>query len=235
MLRIEDLDAGYGAFKVLNNITLGAKEGETVAVIGPNGAGKTTLVSTIMGLIRPSSGTVRFLDEDITLLKPHEIVEKGITLVPERRRLFSSFSVSENLDMGAFLLKNREEKRKRLELVFENFPVLKDRLNQTGGTLSGGEQQMLAVARGLMGNPKLLILDEPSVGLAPIAIETLYKTLSSFPEQGITLLLIEQNVNAALSIADRVYVMSAGKIVAEDTVEKIVNNKEIVERYLTIT
>lgn len=221
-------------FKAVDDATLEVKEGETVAIIGPNGAGKSTLVKAIMGLIKPFSGKIRFLDKDITILKPYEIVRTRITLIPEGRRLFPAFSVSENLDMGAYLLKNKEEKRKRLELVFKNFPVLKGRLKQIAGTLSGGEQQMLAVARGLMTNPKLLILDEPSVGLAPIAIETLYKTLSTFPDQGITLLDIEQNVNAALSIADRVYVMTTGKIIAEDTVDNIVKNKDIVEKFLTM-
>ncbi|MFX1534835.1 MAG: ABC transporter ATP-binding protein [Promethearchaeota archaeon] len=234
MLNIENLTAGYGLLKVVEDINIEVNEGETVAIIGSNGAGKSTLVKTIMGLINPLSGTINFLNNDITVLKPHEIVRLGLCLIPERRRLFPLFSVSENLDMGGYLIKSKEKKKKREELVFKNFPILKKRLKQLAGTLSGGEQQMLAIGRGLMMNPKLLILDEPSVGLAPIAIETLYNVLRTFPKQGITVLAIEQNVNAALSIAKRVYVVSTGKIIAEGTVEEIVDNKDIVERFLTM-
>ncbi|MFX1534193.1 MAG: ABC transporter ATP-binding protein [Promethearchaeota archaeon] len=235
MLKIEHVDAGYGLFKVVQDINIEVNKGEVVSIIGPNGAGKSTIVKSIMGLITPFSGKISFLDKDTTSLKPHEIVRMGLCLIPERRRLFSTFSVSENLDMGAYLIRSKEEKRKRQELVFKNFPRLKDRLNQMAGTLSGGEQQMLACGRGLMMNPKLLILDEPSVGLAPIAIESLYNILKTFPKQGITLLAIEQNVNAGLSIADRVYVISTGKIIADGTVEDIVNNKDIAQKFLTFT
>jgi branched-chain amino acid transport system ATP-binding protein len=221
----------YGKFCILSEVSLSVNEGEVVSVLGPNGAGKTTLVRTIVGLEKCVKGSIKFKDLDLTKLPPHKITEAGITLIPERRRVFPDMTVMENLEMGAFLLKDKEEFKKRLDFVFEIFPKLKDRQSQLAFTLSGGEQQMLAIGRGLMSNPKLLILDEPSLGLAPIIVEGLFSIIKELRKE-MTILLVEQNVRAALDVSDRAYILSNGKIIQGDTVENLVKKADVVKLYL---
>lgn len=224
----------YGKFCILSDVSLSVNEGEVVSILGPNGAGKTTLVRTIVGLEKCVKGSIKFKDLDLTKLPQHKIIEVGVTLVPERRRVFPDMTVMENLEMGAFLLKDKEEFNKRLDFVFEKFPKLKDRQSQLAFTLSGGEQQMLAVGRGLMSNPKLLILDEPSLGLAPIVVKNLFSVIKELSKE-MTILLVEQNVRAALDVSDRVFILSNGNIVYGDTVEKLVKRDDMVKLYLGLT
>ncbi|ADQ46179.1 ABC transporter related protein [Caldicellulosiruptor kronotskyensis 2002] len=232
MLKVNEIDVFYGAIQALFSVSLEVKKGEIVTLIGANGAGKSTLLKTISGLIRPRSGTILFEDIDITKKSSMEIVKLGISHVPEGRRVFPEMTVLENLELGAFLRKDKQAIKKDLELVFERFPRLYERKNQLAGTLSGGEQQMLAIGRSLMSRPKLLLLDEPSMGLAPILVTEIFKIIKEINSQGTTILLIEQNANMALSIADRAYVIETGKIVLSGEAKEIAANPEVKKAYL---
>ena len=232
MLRIEGLDAGYGDIRILKGIGLGVKAGEIVAVIGANGAGKTTTLMAISGIASRRAGTIRFQGAEISRLPPHRIVEKGISQVPEGRRIFPHLSVLENLQMGAYVQRDAGKQQEDLEQVFALFPRLKERIRQQGGTLSGGEQQMLAIGRALMARPKLLLLDEPSLGLAPLMVDKIFEMIQRISRQGKTILLVEQNAHAALGLADRGYVMETGRIVLEDTAEALLRNPAVQAAYL---
>ncbi len=231
MLRIEGLRVAYDRFEVLENIDLEVGQGRVVTLVGANGAGKSTALMAISGLRQITSGRIVFEGEDIAGLPPHEIVRRGIVQVPEGRRIFSRMSVQENLFMGAFLRPAREAQRE-IENVFSLFPVLAQRRSQRAGTLSGGEQQMLALGRALMARPRLLLLDEPSLGLAPTLVTQIFKMIRAIHEKGVTLLLVEQNVHQALSIASDAYVLEAGRIVLHDTPEKLLARDEIRRAYL---
>ena len=232
MLKITDLVVSYGAIEALHGISLEVREGEIVAIIGSNGAGKSTLLNTISGLLRPKSGTI--INDDIPLHKtaPNKIVAMGVCQVPEGRRIFSSLSVRDNLEMGAILPENWKTFDRNLERVHKLFPRLQEREDQAGGTLSGGEQQMLAVGRALMANPKLLLLDEPSLGLAPVIVEEVYKVIREIQKSGTSILLVEQNAFQALKVADRGYVIETGTITIEDTASRLLTNAEVKKAYL---
>lgn len=232
MLQINELKVSYGAIQALRGITLDLNQGEIVALIGGNGAGKSTTLQTISGLLRPVSGGIRFLDEDITGVAPQEIVSRGVVHVPEGRRIFSSLTVEENLEMGAYLQKDKAAKLRNMEEAFARFPRLKERRKQAGGTLSGGEQQMLAIARAIMANPKLLLMDEPSMGLSPVLVEQIFDIIQSINEQGTSILLVEQNAQMALSIADRGYVLETGKIVLSGAADDLLHDPLVIEAYL---
>lgn len=233
MLEIENIDVYYGAAQALEKVSLVVSKGEIVVIAGSNGAGKSTLLRTVSGLLRPRSGSIRFLGEPIQDLPPHEIVEKGISHVPEGRRLFPFMTVKENLELGCY---NKEAMRKReetLEWVFALFPVLKEREKQLAGTLSGGEQQMLTIGRGLMSCPKLILLDEPSLGLAPVIVQQLFDVIANqIRQKGITVLLVEQNVRSALRLADRAYIFEDGRIVLEGEGKMLLNNGYVKKAYL---
>jgi len=231
ILECDNISVNYGKFNAVKDVSLSVNEGEVVGILGPNGAGKTTLVKAIMGLQKCSSGSIKYEGTEITEFPPHRIVESGITLVPERRRIFSDMTVLENLEMGAYLVKEKAEFRKRLDYVFKIFPRLKERKGQLASTLSGGEGQMLAVGRGLMSNPKLLILDEPSLGLAPIIVKELYRTINGLSKT-VTILLVEQNVRAALGVSDRILIINNGEIVYKGTVKDVTKRKDILRLYL---
>jgi branched-chain amino acid transport system ATP-binding protein len=233
LLEVKNIDVFYDEIQVLWNLSLKVSKGELVTVIGPNGAGKTTLVKTISGLIIPKNGEILFLNEKINGLPSYKIVKKGIIQVPEGRRLFPYMTVIENLEMGAYTTLEFK-KKENLEFVFNLFPILKERKNQLAGTLSGGEQQMLAIARALMSSPKILMLDEPSLGLAPKLVIKIFETINFLKENGITILLIEQNIKNVLSLADKAYVLENGKIVLEGTGKEILENNYVKTAYLGI-
>jgi len=232
-LSVDDVHVRYGDAEVLRGVKVQVNFRETITVIGANGAGKTTLLKTISGLLRPVRGTVMFGRELIHGKPAYKIRQMGLIHVPEGRGILRNLSVHENLLMGAFG-EGKKEKMKRIESIYDRFEILKERKNQSGGSLSGGQQQVLAIARGLMGNPRCFMLDEPSLGLAPIMISQVFGILKSLKETGITQLLVEQNAKQALDIADRAYVMEVGRIVAEGTTEKILSDGKIVEAYLGI-
>lgn len=232
MLKVQDLHVYYGAIHALKGISFHLGKGEIVALIGANGAGKSTTLSTISGLLRPREGRVFFLQEDITLAETEQTVQKGMVQVPEGRKIFATLTVLENLEMGAYTVKNQAEINKSLERAFGLFPRLAERRNQLGGTLSGGEQQMLAIARGLMSRPSLLLLDEPSMGLSPILVEQIFDIIQDINKQGTSILLVEQNAQMALSIADRGYVLETGKIVLEGKAQDLLHDPTVVEAYL---
>jgi branched-chain amino acid transport system ATP-binding protein len=233
MLEIENLHVRYGNVEVLFGINIAVQEGEVVALLGANGAGKSTTLSAVSGLLRPSEGTIRFGGEPIHRLPAHEIVKRGVTQVPEGRRIFSTLTVRENLDLGAFVCRDARKAGKTLDWIFGDlFPVLRERRDQLGGTLSGGEQQMLAIARALMAHPKILLLDEPSLGLAPLLVKTIFQTLKKINESGVTILLVEQNARAALKLAHRGYVMEVGKIVLEDAAPSLLADPHVRKAYL---
>jgi branched-chain amino acid transport system ATP-binding protein len=244
LLEIKDLTVHFNGALALSKVSLSVKDGEFVAVVGPNGAGKTTLLRAISGLLTVArvgakehphlSGTITFYGERIDKLKPYQIVRRGIVHCPERRRPFSEMTVFENLEIGAYLRKDKEEIRKDLEWVYELFPVLKERGDQMAATLSGGEQQMLAIARALMSKPKLLLIDEPSLGLAPLLKANMFERIKEIHRSGVTILLVEQDVSVALDIADRIYVLAHGRIVAEGTREKLMKDTDVREIYLGI-
>ena len=211
MLSVRDLHVSYGAIKAVRGISFDIKQGEIVTLIGANGAGKSTTLNTVAGLIRPDSGSIEFKGQSIVGVKSHKVVERGMALCPEGRRVFSQMSVSENLDMGGYT-RSDAENRETLQRVYERFPRLKERMGQMAGTLSGGEQQMLAMGRALMSKPDLLMLDEPSMGLAPILVQEIFDIIKELNAAGTTILLVEQNANMALSIADRAYVLEIGTI-----------------------
>ena len=233
MLEVKNINVFYDEIQVLWSLSLKVSKGELVTVIGPNGAGKTTLLKTISGLLIPKNGEILFLNEKINGLSPYKIVRKGIIQVPEGRRLFPYMSVIENLEMGAYTI-SESKKKENLEFVFNLFPILKERKNQLAVTLSGGEQQMLAIARALMSSPKLLMLDEPSLGLAPKLVIKIFETINFLKENGITILLIEQNIRNALSLADKAYVLENGKIVLQGTGKEILENNYVKTAYLGI-
>ncbi|MBI5039059.1 MAG: ABC transporter ATP-binding protein [Nitrospirae bacterium] len=232
MLRLENIHASYEQIEVLRGISLKVNEGEIVTIIGANGAGKTTTLMTISGLIKISKGGIFFEDRDLSNLPPHEIVRLGISQAPEGRRIFPRLTVLENLEMGAFLCKEKREIKNRLEMVYGYFPILAERSRQMGGTLSGGEQQMLAIGRALMCKPRLLLLDEPSLGLAPMVVSKIFEIIRKIRSQGVTVLLVEQNARAALMLADRGYVMETGTISMTNDAKALAADKRIREAYL---
>jgi branched-chain amino acid transport system ATP-binding protein len=234
ILVIDDIHTYYGKIQALKGISLEVGEGEIVTLIGANGAGKTTTLRTISGLLRPRRGTIFFNDEDLSKFTAHEIVFKGVAMVPEGRGIFTKLSVQENLDMGAYSRNDKALIAKDLELVFTLFPRLKERRRQVAGTLSGGEQQMLATGRALMAHPRLLLMDEPSMGLAPVLVESTFETIQTINDEGTTILLVEQNATMALSVADRGYVLQTGEIVLSDTAENLKQNTMIQKAYLGI-
>ena len=232
MLKVENLSVHYGMIQAVRDVSFEVNEGEVVSLIGANGAGKTTILRTLSGLVRPSAGKIEFLGKEIQKLPAQKIVAGGRSQVPEGRHVFTSLTVMENLEMGAFLKKNREENQANLKKVFSRFPRLEERKNQDAATLSGGEQQMLAMGRALMSTPKLLLLDEPSMGLAPIFIQEIFDIIQDIQKQGTTVLLIEQNANKALAISDRGYVLETGKIVLSGTGKELAASDEVRKAYL---
>src|SRR5512139_2191393 len=234
MLVVDNIHSYYGSIHALKGISLSVEKGEIVTLIGANGAGKSTTLRTVTGLMKPTIGQVFLNGEDITPLKPHLIVHKGMAMVPEGRRIFARLTVMENLDMGAFI-RDRKDIPKELERVFSLFPRLKERRNQVAGTLSGGEQQMLAMARAMMTHPQVLLMDEPSMGLAPVLVETIFETIQFVNKQeGTTMLLVEQNAQMALSVANRGYVLETGNIVLTDSAESLRTNESVQKAYLGI-
>ena len=232
ILAVKDIKVNYGAIEALRGISLEVPEGQVVALIGSNGAGKTTTLRAISRMLRPVAGSVRFRGEEITRLQPHEIVARGLAHAPEGRGIFLNLTVRENLDLGAFLRSDSAEIVKDTEKMFSLFPILKERERQVAGTLSGGEQQMLAVARALMCRPKLLLLDEPSLGLAPQVVERIFSVLRDVSQAGVALLLVEQNAHKALQIAERAYVLETGEIVMSGTGQELLNSPEVRKAYL---
>jgi len=231
LLKVNGVDTYYGLICALRNVSIEIGDGEAVALIGPNGAGKTTLLQTISGTMRPRNGSVRFGEEEMTKLSSHEIVRRGVVQVPEGRMVYPNFTVLENLQLGAYTEKNAALIKDRLERVFQSFPRLKERLKQKAGTLSGGEQQMLAIARGLMAGPKLLLLDEPSLGLAPTLVDETMDIISNIHREGTTILLVEQNAYAALELAGRAYIMEGGQVVLQDASKNLLDNEEARKKY----
>jgi len=231
LLKLTNIETYYGQIQALKGIHLQVEKGQIVALLGANGAGKSTTMRTIAGLVKPKQGTVEFLGEDVTGLRPHQLLRKGISLVPEGRAILAGMTVLENLEMGAYHRKDSRVKND-IQNVMRRFPILEERQNQLAGTLSGGQQQMLAIARALLSKPKLLLLDEPSMGLAPIIVAEIYKIIKDIKEEGTTVLLVEQNAKQALKIADYGYVMETGKIIAEGTAEELLKDERIVEAYL---
>ncbi|NQP58844.1 ABC transporter ATP-binding protein [Streptococcus suis] len=232
MLKVENLSVHYGVIEAVKNVSFEVNGGEVVTLIGANGAGKTSILRTISGLVRPSSGTISFLGNEIQKVPARKIVADGLSQVPEGRHVFAGLTVMENLEMGAFLRNNREENQANLKKIFARFPRLEERKNQDAATLSGGEQQMLAMGRALMSQPKLLLLDEPSMGLAPIFIQEIFDIIQDIQKQGTTVLLIEQNANKALAIADRGYVLETGKVVLSGTGKELLTSEEVKKAYL---
>lgn len=232
MLKVTDLNTSYGKIHAIRGLNFEVQEGEIVTLIGANGAGKSTTLKTLSGMLEPTSGSIMFEGEDIARTKPHKVTAKGIIHVPEGRRIFSRMTVLENLEMGAYLRNDKDGIEADLERVYGLFPRLKERLSQKGGTLSGGEQQMLAMGRAIMSAPKLLMMDEPSMGLAPVVVETIFETIEALNNQGMTILLVEQNANIALSIADRGYVLETGEIKLTGTGEELLVNEAVRKAYL---
>ncbi len=232
LLEVTDLKVAYGKIVAVKGISLTVNKGEIVTLIGSNGAGKSTTLRTISGLLHPKSGSIAFKGEAIHGREGHEVVAKGICQSPEGRRIFPKMTVAENLDLGAFLRNDKVEVAQDQERVLELFPRLRERLHQRSGTLSGGEQQMLAVARAMMGAPELLLLDEPSMGLAPVLVELIFETIATIRAQGTTILLVEQNALAALDVADRAYVLESGSIKMSGDAKELLKNNEVVKAYL---
>jgi branched-chain amino acid transport system ATP-binding protein len=234
MLSVEKISVFYGLAQALWDVSFRVEEEEIVSIVGSNGAGKTTTLKTIAGLLRPRTGSIRLNGEDLTKVPPHRTVERGIALVPEGRGLFPVMTVLENLELGAYTNEARKRVKDSLERVFNLFPVLRERRKQLAGTLSGGEQQMLAIARGLMSCPKLLMLDEPSLGLAPFLVKRTFETVEEINEEGVTVLLVEQNIHHALSISDRGYVLENGRTVMGGTGEELLNSPHVKKAYLSM-
>lgn len=231
MLKVDNINVYYGAIHAIKNVSFQVNEGEIVTLIGANGAGKSTILKTISGLLHTKTGSVSFQDHNLKSAPPHKIVEMGIAHVPEGRRVFSRMSVEENLEMGAFTQPN-DSVNAAIEHVYERFPRLKERRKQVAGTLSGGEQQMLAMARALMSKPKLIMMDEPSMGLSPILVEQIFSIIYELRESGVTILLVEQNANKALKITDRAYVLETGKITLSGTGRELLEKEEVKKAYL---
>lgn len=232
MLEIQNLSAAYGMVQILRDVTFKVEEKEIVSIIGPNGAGKTTLAKTIMGFLHPKSGTIKFRGENIEKLPPYEIVQKGITMIPEGREIFPRMTIEENLLLGAYTIKDKGKVKETKEKVYQIFPVLRKKEKDLAQTLSGGEQQMLVICRSLMSNPQLLVLDEPSLGLAPIIVEKVLDTVRTINEEGVTILLVEQNIHDSLNVANRGYVLEEGRIVLEGESRELLSNSHIKEVYL---
>jgi branched-chain amino acid transport system ATP-binding protein len=231
MLKVQGISTSYGKINVLKNISLEVKEGSIVTILGANGAGKSTTMKTICGLLKPQEGKVEFFGEDVTGRRPDQLVRTGIALVPEGRQILSGMTVLENLEMGAYHRKDNEIKQ-NIEKVMERFPILKERHQQLGGTLSGGQQQMLAIARALLSKPKLLLLDEPSMGLAPLVVADIFKIIKEINEAGTTVLLVEQNARQALRVSDYGYVLETGKIITEGKSNDLLTDPRVMEAYL---
>jgi branched-chain amino acid transport system ATP-binding protein len=234
LLELENVHTYYGHIHALKGVSITVEEGEIVTLIGANGAGKSTTLNTISGLLRPRQGHVRLAGQDLTACKPHEIVALGIVQVPEGRRMLGRLTVTENLEMGAFTRKDKPGIAQDMERVFSIFPRLKERRNQLAGTLSGGEQQMLATARGMMARPRMLMMDEPSMGLAPVLVDSIFDTIKQLHKEGTTILLVEQNARMALSVANRGYVMQTGEVVLQDSADNLRANEMVRKAYLGI-
>ncbi len=234
LLEVEDLNVYYGAIHALQGVSFNVNEGEIVTLIGANGAGKSTTLRTISGLLRSRTGHIKFKDTDISMMPAQEIVKLGISHVPEGRKIFSPLTVKENLQMGAYTRKDPEEIQRSMDRVFTSFPRLKERINQLGGTLSGGEQQMLATGRGMMSRPSLLMMDEPSMGLSPILVEEIFSIIKRINAEGTSILLVEQNAQMALSISHRAYVLETGRIRLQGSAKEIADNPQVKSAYLGI-
>ena len=232
MLEVKDLEVYYGMIQAIKGISFEVNQGEVIALIGANGAGKTTTLHTITGLLSPKKGSVMFEGTDITKVPAHKIVSMGMAHVPEGRRVFAELSVYENLKMGAYTRKDKQEINNSLEMVYERFPRLKERTRQLAGTLSGGEQQMLAMGRALMANPRILLLDEPSMGLSPLLVQEIFDIIRNIHKEGMTILLVEQNAQMALSVADRAYVLETGRVVMDGTGAELLTNERVRSAYL---
>jgi len=232
ILKVEGLEAHYGKIAALNGINFEVKSDQIVTLLGSNGAGKSTTLKTISGLMRASKGKITFFGEDITKMPPHEIVKRGLIHLPEGRRIFKDLTVTENLELGSFTLKDHAERKRRMNHVFDRFPILGKRAKQLGGTLSGGEQQMLAVGRGLMAAPKLLLMDEPSMGIAPLIVRDISNIIRMLHRDGTPILLVEQNSKMALGLADYGYVMDIGNVVLEGRAEDLKNDDNVIRAYL---
>lgn len=232
LLAVRDLRVNYGNVEVLHGINVAVKEGEIVAILGANGAGKSTTLMAVSGIVKSSGGAIEFDGKQLHKLKAHDIVREGVIQVPEGRRIFNTLTVEENLALGAFVRDDGARIAKTREWIYELFPILKERRDQLGGTLSGGEQQMLAIARGLMAEPRILLLDEPSLGLAPLLVKAIFRTLEQINKAGVTIVLVEQNARAALKLAHRGYIMEVGNIVLEDSAANLLSNPEVQKAYL---
>jgi len=232
MLEIKNVHTYYGKIHALDDVSLKVEKGEVVTIIGANGAGKSTMLKTTSGLLKPRSGSVELEGEDLTPLPPHQVVTKGVVQVPEGRRVFGRLTVRENLEMGAFTCSDSKKNSENIERVYALFPRLKERHKQVSGTLSGGEQQMLAMGRALMSNPKLLLLDEPSMGLAPVLVDGIFDIIKRLHADGTTILLVEQNARMALQVASRGYVLQSGQIILSDSAENLANNETVRKAYL---
>ncbi|MBF8437237.1 ABC transporter ATP-binding protein [Halanaerobiaceae bacterium Z-7014] len=232
MLKLDNISAYYGNINALSNINLEVEKGEIVSLLGANGAGKSSTLKVISGLLEPRDGDVYFKDDKITGMEPEKIVDHGIIHIPEGRQIFPTLTVAENLKIGAYRIRKSTNWQNKLDDIFEYFPVLSDRKEQQGGTLSGGEQQMLAIARGLMAEPELLMLDEPSLGLAPLIVKDIFKIIKKINSEGVTILLVEQNANMALKIANRAYILETGEIVHSGNAEDLASDEKVKEAYL---
>jgi branched-chain amino acid transport system ATP-binding protein len=232
LLKVREIETYYGNIKALKGISLDVARGEIVALIGSNGAGKTTLLNTISGILKARQGKILLEDKDITNLPPYRIVEKGISQVPEGRQVFGKFTVIENLKAGGYRLRKTRQYKEDVEKIFSYFPILRERANQLAGTLSGGEQQMLAMARGLMSSPQIMLLDEPSLGLAPLIVQEIFKIMEELNQRGITFLLVEQNAYMALEISNRAYILQVGEIALQGESKILMDNEEVKKKYM---
>ena len=232
MLKVENLEVAYGMIKAIKGVSFEVNEGEVIALIGANGAGKTTILHTVTGLLSPQAGSIVFEGVELTKIPAHKIVGMGMAHIPEGRRVFQELTVLENLKLGAFILNDKKRIESNLEYVYTHFPRLKERRGQVAGTLSGGEQQMLAMGRALMSNPKIILMDEPSMGLSPILVSEIFNIIKEVSADGTTVLLVEQNAKKALSIANRAYVLETGKIVLEGDAKELMNNEQVKKAYL---
>lgn len=232
MLKVKNLEVFYGAINAIKGVNFEVNAGEIVSLIGANGAGKTTILQTLSGLIKPKSGTIEFNGENLLSIDPYKIVGKGIAHVPEGRRVFAEMSVEDNLELGAFIIKDKEKIKSGLENSYKMFPRLEERKKQLAGTLSGGEQQMLAMARALMSDPDIVLMDEPSMGLSPVLVQEIFNIIVDINKKGKTILLVEQNANMALSIANRAYVLETGKVVLEGNAKELLGNENVKKAYL---
>ena len=232
MLSVNNLQVHYGMIQAIKDVSFEVNEGEVIALIGTNGAGKTTILHTVSGLLQPTKGSVIFEGQDITKVPAHKIVSLGMAHVPEGRRVFAQLTVLENLKLGAYTRKDKNEMEETLQMIYKRFPRLEERKNQVAGTLSGGEQQMLAMGRALMSHPKIILMDEPSMGLSPIFVEEVFKIIRDISAEGVTVLLVEQNAKKALNIADRAYVLETGNIILQGDAKKLMNDESVKKAYL---